>query len=239
MRKVALILILSLVFATPVLAAHEQATPEQSQAWDKMVLGMYQDKYGESEDYADDYVDISDWTIIDVDSSTLENELEEEIAEKERELNEARQKVSDLQEQFDYFKSLGDGIEDEDYKEQIEPTIKDTEKSLDDANKEVESLEKEIEDLEDQEFLNQIAVAQVAIKFGGKVLGTMTHREDQFVNPETGELVDNVTAKQYDEVNEFLDQLPQVEQQTVHHDSVGLLFLVLALAGWLFVSRKF
>lgn len=238
MRKVALILILSFVLATPVLAASQEASQAQAQAWDKVVLDYYEGKYGASEDYKNDYVTIDDWTIIDVDSSKLEAAAQEEIAKKEQELTEIEKQVSDLQEQLDYFKSLSGSMEDKDYKEQIEPVVKDTERSLKDAQKEAEGKQNEIKDLQEQEYFDQIAVTNVAIKFGGKLFGTMTHRETQFINPEDGKTIDSATAKQYDAVSEFVDQ-HKVEQQTFHHDTVGLFFLGLGLVGWLVVTRKF
>lgn len=238
MRKVALILIFTLLFATPALAAGQQASQEQAKAWNQVVLDYYEGKYGESADYENDYVSIDDWTILDVDSSGLEATAQEEIAQLEKELADVKQQASELQVQLDYFNSLSNSMEDEDYKAQIEPIVKDTERSLKDAQKEIEGIESEIQNLEEQEYLNQVAVTKVEINFGGNVLGTMTHREDQFINPENGEMIDTATAKGYEAVNEFLDQQPQVEQQAYHHETVGLFFLALGLGGWWFVVRK-
>lgn len=239
MRKIALILIFSLLLATPVLAAGQQASKEQAKAWDKAVLSYYEDKYGASDDYENSYVDFHDWTIIDVDASKLKEEAQQAIAEKEKELSELKQQAHDLEARLDYFKSLSGSMEDEDYKKQVEPIIKDTEKSLSDAEKDVEAKEAEIEDLQETEYLDQVAVTKADLHFGGKTLGTMTMSEDQFVDPATGEMLDSTEAKQYDQVTEFLDQQPQVEQQSFHHESVGLFFLALGLAGWWLVSRKF
>lgn len=238
MRKVALILILSLVLATPAFAAGQQASQEQAQAWNQVLLDYYEGKYGESNDYENDDVSIDDWTILDVDSSGLEAETQEAIAQIEKELAEVKQQARDLQAQLDYFKSLSESIEDADYKEQLEPIVKDTERALSDAQKEIEGKEDEIQNLEEKEYLNQVAVTNVEIKFGGNVLGTMTHREEQFINPENGEMIDTATAKGYEAVSEFLDQQPQLEQQAYHHETVGLFFLVLGLGGWWFVLRK-
>ena len=129
MRKVALILILSLVLATPAFAAGQQASQEQAQAWNQVLLDYYEGKYGESNDYENDDVSIDDWTILDVDSSGLEAETQEAIAQIEKELAEVKQQARDLQAQLDYFKSLSESIEDADYKEQLEPIVKDTERA--------------------------------------------------------------------------------------------------------------
>lgn len=239
MRKVALMTVLTLLLAAPVLAAPGEASPEQAQAWDRAVLAFYDGKYGDSKDYDSSNVTIADWKVIDVDASKLEAQAQEEIAESERELAELRNEVNDLQEQLDYFASLQDSMGDADYKEQIQPVVKDAEQQLDAAEKDMESLENNIRDLQDEEYFDQIAVSQAEIKFGGKVLGTVTFREDQFINPENGELIDMATAKSYDEVADYLDSQPQIEQQAFHHESVGLLLLALGVAGWLFVSRKF
>lgn len=239
MRKVALVLLFSLMFVTPVLAANEQATSEQAKAWNQVILDYYEDKYGASNDYDPSYVDFSDWTIVHVDASKLEAEAKQEITNKEQELAELQQQADDLQAQLDYFKGLYDSIVDQDYKKQVDSIIKETEKSLGDAEKEVEAKENEIEGLKDQEYLEQVAVTKVEVHFGGKTVGTMTIREDQFVDPATGEIVDQAQAKQYDEVNEFINEQPQLEPQSYHHESVGLFFLALGLAGWWFVSRKF
>lgn len=239
MRKVALVLLFSLLFVTPVLAATEQATPEQAEAWNQSVLDYYEDKYGASDDYDQSYVDFSDWTIVNVDASDLEAQAKQEIADKEQELTELQQQADDLQAQFDYFQGLYDSIADQDYKAQVESILKETEKSLADVEKEVEAKENEIAGLQEQEYLEQVAVSQVEVHFGGNTVGTMTLREDQFVDPATGDMVDQAQAKQYDEVNEFLNQQPQLDTQTYHHESVGLFFLALGLAGWWVVSRKF
>ncbi len=238
MRRVAIILILTFVLATPALAASQEASQEQAAAWDKVVLDYYDGKYGASEEYDQDYVNISDWVILDVDSSELEAQVREEIAVKEQELAEIERQVGELQERYDYFHSLMQSVEDEDYKKELESLVQDAEKALNDAQKEAESMQSEIQGLQEEEYLTQIAVAKAEIKFGGNVLGTMTQREDLFVNPETGEMLDAATAKEYAEVNEYLSEQPQVDQQTYHHETVGLFFLVIGLGGWWLVNRK-
>ena len=50
-------------------------------------------KYGASEEYDQDYVNISDWVIVDADSSELEAEAREEMAVKEQELAEVERQV--------------------------------------------------------------------------------------------------------------------------------------------------
>lgn len=238
MRRVAIILILTFVLATPALAASQEASQEQAAAWDKVVLDYYDGKYGASEEYDQDYVNISDWVIVDVDSSELEAQAREEMAVKEQELAEVERQVGELQERYDYFHSLMQSVEDEDYKKELESLVQDAEKALNDAQKEAESIQSEIQGLQEEEYLTQVAVAKAEIKFGGNVLGTMTQREDLFVNPENGEMMDAATAKEYAEVNEYLSEQPQVDQQTYHHETVGLFFLVIGLGGWWLVNRK-
>ena len=174
MRRVAIILILTFVLATPALAASQEASQEQAAAWDKVVLDYYDGKYGASEEYDQDYVNISDWVIVDVDSSELEAQAREEMAVKEQELAEVERQVGELQERYDYFHSLMQSVEDEDYKKELESLVQDAEKALNDAQKEAESMQSEIQGLQEEEYLTQIAVAKAEIKFGGNVLGTMT-----------------------------------------------------------------
>lgn len=239
MRKMAFIVILTLLWVTPVLAAEQKASGDQAKKWNQTVLESLEAKYGGDDAYSNDYVTLGEWTVIDVDSAKQKQEAQEQIAKMEEELAPIKSEAVELQNKLNYFKTLLAEVKDEAYKKEIEKIVKDTEKALKDKQGEVDSKEKERADLEEKAYPEQIAVGFADIHFGGKTLGTMTYHEKFFIDAKTGELMDPSEAQGYDEVAQFLNKQPQVEQSKFRHETLGLFFLALGVGGWFFVTRKF
>lgn len=238
MRKVVLILILTFMLATPVLAAEQSVPDEQAKQWDQLVLQSLEDKYGGAPEYDRNYVEISDWTIVGVDDSNQQQSAQQQIAEIEEEIKSEQNKAAELEDKLTYFQSIASDTQDEAYKEELAAIVDDTQNALDKARDNIESSQQEIEKLSTQQYPDQIAVAFVDIHFGGKVLGTMEMHQKFFIDPATNELLEAGTAQKFTAVSEFINAQPASQTQAFRYETVGLIFLALGLGGWFVAHRK-